>query len=108
MLFVPSDEWTGIDITTIDVAADGVLSLPAGLFGCAYSELEVTYTAGFAVIPDVVKVACAQIVRNAQATPALTVRTSSIDSMRMEYFSGSLLDADVQRMLQPFIAQRMG
>lgn len=108
VLFLPSDEWATIDSTTIDIAADGVLSLPAGLFGCMYSELEVTYTAGFSVIPDAVKTACAQIIRNAHATPALTVRTSSIDSMRMEYFSGSLLDADVQRILQPFVAQRMG
>lgn len=108
MLFLPTDEWASIDVSTIDVAADGMLYLQVGLFGCTYSELEVTYTAGFADTPVPVKVACAQIIRNAQAMPALTLRSQSIDSMRMEYFSGTLLDADVQRMLQPYVAQRMG
>ena len=108
MLFLPTDEWENVDVTTIDVASDGVVSLPCGLFGCMYSELEVTYTAGFTDVPAPVKVACAQIIRNAQAMPALTLRSQSIDSMRMEYFSGTLLDADVQRILQPFVAQRMG
>ncbi len=108
MLFLPANEWASIDSAAIDVAPDGVLNLRVGLFGCAYSELEVTYTAGFADTPVPVKVACAQIIRNAQAMPALTLRSQSIDSMRMEYFSGTLLDADVQRILQPYVAQRMG
>ncbi len=108
MLFLPTDEWADVDVTTIDIAPDGALYLATGLFGCMYSELEVTYTAGFADTPVPVKVACAQIIRNAQAMPALTLRTQSIDKMRMEYFSGTLLDADVQRILQPYVSQRIG
>ena len=45
------------------------------------------------------EVCCAQIVRNAQATPALNVRASGIDRMRMEYFSDSLLDESVRKLL---------
>ncbi len=108
LLLLPTDEWAAIDPSTVDLAPDGVLYLQTGLFGYMYSELEVTYTAGFADTPVPVKAACAQIVRNAQSMPALTVRSQSIESMRMEYFSGTLLDADVQRILQPFVAQRMG
>ena len=69
-----------------------------------------TYTAGFATIVPAtpVKVACAQLVRNAQAMPALNVRRQSMDSMQMEYFSNTLLDADVQRLLLPYQSQRMG
>ena len=72
------------------------------------AEAEVTYTAGYTGVPLPVKVACAQIVRNAEATPALNVRRQSIDSLQMEYFSGSLLDADVMRLLQPFVSERVG
>jgi hypothetical protein len=55
-----------------------------------------------------VKVACAQIVRNAQATPALNVRQTKVDTMQMEYFSGALLDEETKRLLRPFMAIRLG
>lgn len=106
--FLSPGDWAGIDIGTIDVAPDGVLHFQPNLFGAACCEAEVTYTAGFATIPAPVKVACAQIVRNAQAMPALNVRRQSMDSMQMEYFSNTLLDVDVQRLLLPYQSQRMG
>ena len=54
----------------------GEVALPQNPLGLAYNEVELTYTAGSAAIPDAVKFACAQIVRNAQATPALNVRAA--------------------------------
>jgi hypothetical protein len=60
------------------------------------------------VIPDPVKFACAQIVRNAQATPALNVRIGRVDRMRMDYFSDSLIDQNVRSMLAPYVAQKVG
>jgi len=103
-----ADTWVTVDPATIDVAPDGVLYIAPHLFGASYAEIEVTYTAGFSVVPVPVKIACAQIVRNAQAMPALNVRRQAMDSMQMEYFSNTLLDADVQRLLQPYQSQRMG
>jgi hypothetical protein len=76
--------------------------------GLGYNEVEVTYTAGLVTIPDAVKVACAQIVRNAQATPALNVRSNKIDTMQMQYFSASIIDPQVQSLLRPYLAQRIG
>lgn len=105
--FSPGD-WVSIAVSTLDIGPDGVLHFQPNLLGAVYCETEVTYTAGFAVIPPPVKVACAQIVRNAQAMPALNVRRQSMDSMQMEYFSNTLLDADVQRLLLPYQSQRMG
>jgi hypothetical protein len=70
--------------------------------------VELTYTAGFATIPPAIKIACAQVVRNAQATPALNVKGSRIDTLQMQYFSASLIDASVQKLLAPYLAQRMG
>ena len=107
-VFGASQQWVNVDTATIDSAPDGTLHFQGNVLGYAMAEAEVTYTAGFADIPVPVKVACAQIVRNAQATPALNVRRQSIDSIQMEYFSGSLLDADVMRLLQPYVAERVG
>ena len=73
-----------------------------------YNEVEVTYTAGVAMVPDAVKVACVQIVKNAQATPAMNVRSSRMDTLQMQYFSGSLIDAQVQALLRPYVAERLG
>lgn len=100
--------WSAVDVSTIDVGVNGELGFTPNLLGVPYDEAEVTYTAGYADVPVAVKVACAQIVRSAQATPALTVKRQVVDRMQMEYFSATLLDADVQRMLQPYVSQRMG
>lgn len=101
--------WVTVDPATLDV------SLPTGEFrfawnvmGLRYGEAEVTYTAGLTVIPDTVKAACAQIVRNAMATPGLNVKSAKMDTLQTEYFSDSLLDAQVQSMLRPYVAERLG
>jgi len=101
--------WTDLDPASFDAFADtGEITLPANPLGLAFNEVEITYNAGLAVLPSSVKTACAQIVRNAQATPALTVQRSRIDTMQMMYFADSLLDADVRRMLAPWVAQKVG
>ena len=100
--------WTALDVSAVDFdPATGELSLPLNPLGLAYNEVEVSYTAGISPLPESVKAACAQIVRNAQATPALTVRAGSLDRMHLEYFAESLLDADVRRLLAPYVAQKL-
>jgi hypothetical protein len=84
------------------------LTFPANLLGLSYNEAEVTYTSGLGTITVPVKVACAQIVKNAQATPALNVKASRIDTLQMQYFSGSLLDEQVKALLRPYVAERLG
>jgi hypothetical protein len=102
-------EWTAIDPTSVDYATDtGELTLPWNVMGLPYNEVMVTYTAGLAVIGDDVKSACAQIVRNAQAQPALNTSMTKMDTMQMRYFSSSLLDETVQAWLRPYVASRMG
>lgn len=101
--------WTAIDPATVDVdLAAREVGFPASLLGLAYNEAEVTYTAGFTTVPEGVKQACAQIVRNAEATPALNVRGSQLDTMRVQYFSGSLLDDGVCALLRPYRAEKLG
>jgi hypothetical protein len=76
--------------------------------GLRYDEAEVTYTAGLTTIPDQLKVACAQVVKNAQATPGLNVKSSRMDTLQTEYFSDSLIDSQVQALLRPYVAERLG
>ncbi len=101
--------WSSLDPANADLnAGTGDLTFPVNLLGLNYNEVEITYTAGLAIVPAAVKVACAQIVKNAQATPAMNVKSSKLDTLQMQYFAGSLIDANVQRMLAPYVAQRIG
>jgi hypothetical protein len=102
-------QWVTLDPTTVDFDPNtGELTLPWGVLGLPYNEVMVTYTAGLAVIGDDVKTACAQIVRNAQATPALNASMTRMDTMQMQYFSSSLVDQTVQAWLRPYVANRLG
>ena len=101
--------WSAIDPTTVDFDPEtGELTLPWNVLGLPYNEVTVTYTAGLATITDDVLFACAQIVKNAQAQPALNVSLSKLDTMQMRYFSSSLLDETVQAWLRPYVANRLG
>ncbi|HTV05165.1 MAG TPA: hypothetical protein VME86_07330 [Acidobacteriaceae bacterium] len=101
--------WTAVDPTTLDFVADtGELVFPLNIMGLPYNEVEVTYTAGLPTIPDAVLSACALIVKNAQATSGMNVKTSRMDTMWAQYFSSNLIDETVQQLLAPWVATRMG
>ena len=109
LLFGLPGTWTDITTTGIDVYADtGELTLPVNAIGLGFSELDVVYTAGFNTIPDAVKFACAQLVRNAQATPALNVRAGQIEQLQLQYFADTLLDQTVKTFLAPYMTQKVG
>jgi len=101
--------WSTLDPTTVDINPDtGELIFPRSYLGLGYNEVMVTYTAGLLTIPPAVMAACALIVKNAQATPGMNVKSSKIDTMQMQYFSGSIIDPQVQSLLRPYLAQRIG
>lgn len=101
--------WTTLNIADIDcVASTGELTFPMNILGLPYNEVDVVYTAGLATIPDAVQFACAQIVKNAQATPGMNVKSNRIDTMQMEYFSNSLIDPQTAAWLQPYVATMLG
>jgi len=101
--------WIDVDVSTFDYFAEtGEVSWLGNPLGLNFNEMELTYTAGFAQIPSAIKFACVQIVRNAQANPALNVKAGALNQMRLEYFADTLLDRDVQTMLAPFAAQKVG
>jgi len=102
-------QWSDIDATHVDYdPRTGEVTLPWNIFGLPYNEVSITYTAGLEIIGDDIKTACAQIVRNAQATPALNTSMSKIDTMQLKYFSSSLLDETVKTWLKPYVSIRVG
>ena len=101
--------WVTVDPATLDVSlGTGEFRFAWSALGFRYGEAEVTYTAGLATVPDAVKVACAQVVRNAQSTPALNVKSTRMDTLQTEYFSDSLIDSQVRELLRPYVAERLG
>ena len=101
--------WSTLDPAAIDFDADtGELALPMNPLGLTYNEVEITYNSGLAAIPDNIKFACAQIVRNAQATPALNVRAGDLNRMHLEYFEDTLVDSTVRALLALYVAQKVG
>lgn len=101
--------WSNVDPTTVDFVPDtGELVFPLNILGLPYNEVMVTYTAGLATMPNSILVACAQIVKNAQATPGINVKSAKIDDMAVQYFQNTLVDATVQTLLQPWVSTRMG
>ena len=101
--------WTSLDVNAVDRNETiGELTFPVNFLGLDYNEVEVTYTSGLAVVPDAVKVACVQIVKNAQATPSVNVKQTKMDTMWMQYFGSALIDPQVQLLLKPYVAERLG
>jgi hypothetical protein len=102
--------WVNLNVADPDAFPEtGEVTLPVNVMGWAFNEIEIVYTAGFETFPDKVKVACAQLVKNAQATPALNVKKNvAPDGMQFWYFADSLVDDMVQELLAPFVAQKVG
>lgn len=101
-------QWTELDPTSVGLDVfTGEVQMPLNVLGLPFAEVEVTYTAGLAAVPDALKFACAQIVKNAQATPGLNVRSSKLDTLQTEYFSDTLLDQQVRALLRPYVAERL-
>ena len=107
LVFALPGSWTAIDPSTVDIWSEsGELTFPVNVLGLFFNEVDVVYNAGLAAIPSSVKVACAQIVKNAQITPALTVKSGTIDRMRLDYFGDTLLDENVRSLLEPYVARK--
>ena len=108
LVFSLPGSWTTIDPATIDIWGNerrvDVSSECAGTFfqrsGCGLQRR------GWSRFRSSVKVACAQIVKNAQVTPALNVKSGKIDRMRLDYFGDTLVDDTVRSLLEPYVARK--
>lgn len=108
MFFGLPGTWIDLDVAQLDFFADtGEVTWLPNPLGLYFDEMELIYTGGFDAVPDPVKFACAQLVRNAQAMPALNVREGALNAMHMAYFADTLLDATVREMLAPYVSQKV-
>lgn len=100
--------WIDLDPAQVEYdAATGEIWLPSGIFGVPFTDVELTYTAGYTAAPEPVKLACAQIIRNIESHPTANVSGAQLDRLQLEYFAGSLLDEDTRRLLAPYVAVRL-
>lgn len=100
--------WVDLDPARVEYnAATGEIWLPAGILGVPYTDAELIYTAGFSQVPEAVKLACAQLIRNIESHPAPNVNSAQLDRLQLEYFAGSLLDEDTRRLLAPFVSAKL-
>ncbi len=101
--------WVDLDTAQLDLCPEtGEVTLGLQPLGLCLDEVEIVYEAGSDPVSDAVKHACAMVARNAMATPALNVRGSVMDKLHMDYFSDSLLDSNVRKLLAPYVAQKVG
>lgn len=100
--------WITLDPNGVDWTTNGGLTFPLTIYGLPFNEVNVTYTAGLNVIPDAVKSACALIVKNAQSTSGLNIKSSRVDLLQVQYFSDQLVDNTVKTLLRPWVANRLG
>lgn len=104
-----SGSWVDLNVAALDFFADmGEITLPVNALSWTFNEVEIVYTAGWSAFPDAVKVACAQIAKNAQATPGLNVKKGVMNNMQLWYFADTLMDETVKELLAPFVAQKVG
>ena len=98
-------QWITLTQSSYEVQPEtGELTVYPGILGLPYTEVEVVYQAGWLTIPEAVKQACAQIVRNAQAMPAMNVKRSKVEQMEIDYFAATLIDESVRALLAPYVA----
>jgi hypothetical protein len=99
--------WINISVTQFDCFCEtGEVSWLPNPFGLFFDEMELEYNAGFTTIPDPIKFACVQLVKNAQAMPAVNVKEGTLNAMHFAYFADSLMDSTVSELLAPFVAQK--
>lgn len=107
LVFALPGSWSTVDPTTIDIwDASGELTFPVNALGLFFNEVDVVYNAGWSTIPAPVKIACAQIVKNAQTTPAMNVKSGKIDRMRLDYFGDTMVDDTTRSLLAPYVSMK--
>lgn len=96
--------WNSINTSLADLfPGTGELWVPIGIYQAAYSEIEVNYMAGYAVIPDAIKQAVVMLIPALQ-TQARSPGVKSIQAgdRRQEYFANTVVNNEVASLLEPY------
>ena len=88
----------------------GQVWIPAGIMLAYYTEVEMSYVAGFAqaALPEEIKTVCGMLVTSLANDPGLgPVKSYRAGDTAIQKFSDSLISADMASMLQPYRARTM-
>ncbi len=104
--FGAAPRFQDVDVTNVDFdLVTGELWVPAGSMMAAYSEVEVTYNAGFdpRAMPVAIKHACCNMVKNFLAKPATGIRSvSGAGKVNILMKEADVIDDVVKRYLQNY------
>src|SRR2546430_3308445 len=109
LMFGLPGTWNAVDPAGIDVYADtGELTLPVNAVGLGYSEIDLAYTAGLAVISGSVNVAGAPNFRHAQSPPPPNLKSGRDDRMHPHYFAPHPVGQNLRSPLGAVVTPEMG
>ncbi|MDB5053280.1 MAG: hypothetical protein JWM44_1330 [Bacilli bacterium] len=92
------------DLSILDIDKNiGNFICGFNIFGVPYSELEVTYTSGWAVIPEAVKVACGMIASQLANNANPNVKAKKDLDSAIEYFGNSMVTPEIADLLSLYI-----
>ena len=97
-------QWEVLDVTLDYLnASTGILWLPSGIYGTAYEEATITYTAGYAAIPELVKQACGMIAASMwQKKDYAGVQSMGDFDNRVTYFKADIIPLEAKLLLNSF------
>jgi hypothetical protein len=92
------------DLSTLDVDKNiGSLWCGTSVFGIPFTELEVTYTSGWADTPEKVKVACGMIIDQLVSINNPNVKVKKDFDSTIEYFGNSLISPEIANLLSEYV-----
>lgn len=101
--FGPPQFETITDTSILDVDLNiGSLWCGNSSFGVPYTELDVTYTSGWATIPDNVKVSCGMIIDQLFTTNSPNVKSKKDFDSSVEYFENRLVSPEIANLLSEY------
>jgi len=112
-------DWEDVDTDDIDInLTTGVFILPCvtgsislaltsmDLFNTPYNEAEIVYTAGYATIPENVKIACGLIITNMSIRMnPMAVSESMPNGLRTSYRDSSFITPEIATLLSKYVAK---
>lgn len=97
--------WITLDPTQAQIDADGRMWVPRHLTGVPWTEVEVEYIAGYAVIPENAKQAVASLVNEVMADGVVKksrMKDVTQGDTRVVFFEPGYLTAEIKSLLNPY------
>jgi hypothetical protein len=100
--------WTPLDINGIDlVPATGEAWLPTGLFLISWSQVRVSYIAGFPTIPNRVKMALAEILHTISSKGQSDLMRLGVGRLTRQFASDTFLTRQAEQFLEPCVVHSL-